>query len=119
MINKKKMLALTGVFLPYNTTISILSYKHLRTLDYDIDVLAMKTDDDLGLKENFENDPMHKKFNILTTGNFYKSAFLNFKNCNPFAVIYNILKYSIHAKKISVQKKYDIIYSSSLPNFLI
>ena len=113
---KKKLLALPGVFLPYNETIAILSYKHLRTLDYDIDVVAMHTPDDEGLLENLSYDPMYKKFNVMYAGD-YKYALFTGKNKSVLRVYNNIKRYINCSVEQSNNKYYDVLYSSSLPNF--
>ena len=115
-INIKSLLALPGVFLPYNETIAILSYKHLRTLDYDIDVLAMNTDNDESILENLLYDQMFRKFNIFYTG-AYNVAIISRENLNLVKLIFNLLKYIKKSVKMSEQKNYSVVYSSSLPNF--
>lgn len=112
----KSLLALPGVFLPYNETIAILSYKHLRTLDCDMDVLAMNTDNDDSILDNLAQDQMYKKFNISYAGD-YKYALISGTNQNVRKVVKNVREYIKQSVKLSKQKHYDILYSSSLPNF--
>lgn len=112
----KKMLALPGVFLPHNSTIAILSYKLLRKLDYDIDVLAMHTEDDDGLKEELENDGCYQKFSVSYTGE-YRYALFERNNKRILKLIFNNSRYIRHATKQSLQQKYDVVFSLSLPNF--
>ena len=112
----KRLLALPGVFLPYNDTITILSYKHLRTLDYDMDVLAMHTKNDDSMFEDLTQDSMYKKFSISYAGE-YEYALITGTNHNLRKVYKNIKKYVRQAVTLSNIKNYDVLYSSSLPNF--
>ena len=63
-MENKKMLVIPGGFLPYNDTVTLLTYKRLRDLDYDMDVLALKGKADEGIKKELDKDINYKKFNI-------------------------------------------------------
>ena len=63
-MENKKMLVIPGGFLPYNDTVTLLTYKRLRGLDYDMDVLALKGKTDEGIKKELDKDINYKKFNI-------------------------------------------------------
>ncbi|MDW7657499.1 MAG: hypothetical protein SCM11_10045 [Bacillota bacterium] len=112
----KSLLALPGVFLPFNETIAILSYKHLRTLDCQIDVLAMKTPDDASLRANLAQDPCAAKFKVTYAGD-YRYALFTKKNMNVLRLLWQIRRYIRQAVHMAGQKNYAVIYSSSLPNF--
>ena len=53
------MFVVPGPFVPYNDTITLLTYKRLRNLDLDMDVFAFKGKEDQGLLK--ELDEMKKK----------------------------------------------------------
>ncbi len=112
----KNMLALPGIFLPNNSTIAILSYKLLRMLDYDIDVLAMATEDDDSLKENIQSDPLYRKFTINLAGE-YRYAIFERSNRNILKLALNKRKYYKQAVKSLKDKNYGVVFSLSVPNF--
>ena len=60
----KKMLVIPGGFVPYNDTVTLLSYKHLRNLDCEMDVIALNGQVDEGIKQSLNQDINYKKFNI-------------------------------------------------------
>ena len=58
------MLVIPGGFVPYNDTVTLLTYKRLRNLDLDKDVLAFKGREDQGIVKELKKDDNFKKFNI-------------------------------------------------------
>lgn len=61
------MFVVPGPFVPYNDTITLLTYKRLRNLDLDMDVFAFKGKEDKGLFQELEKDENFKKFHITYT----------------------------------------------------
>ena len=70
MINK--ILAITGAFLPYNDTVTLLAYKHLRRTSFDVDVVALKAKEDELIKKDYLNDINSKRFNIIYSKDYDK-----------------------------------------------
>ena len=64
---KDKMFVVTGSFVPYNDTVTLLSYKRLRNLDLDMDVFCLRGKEDQGLISELSKDECFKKFNIKYT----------------------------------------------------
>lgn len=58
------MLVIPGGFVPFNDTVTLISYKHLRNLDCIMDVIALKGKNDEGLEKEIKKDENWKKFNI-------------------------------------------------------
>ena len=113
---KNKILAITGSFLPYNDTVTLLAYKHLRKTNLDVDVIALKTKDDNIIKQDYFNDINSKRFNIIYSKDYDKTV-CSMGNKNVILGIYNIICYTIKAIKLYKTHKYKYIYTSSLPGF--
>ena len=64
---KDRMFVIPGTFVPYNDTVTILSYKRLRGLDLDMDVFAFHGSEDPSLKKELEKDEAFRKFHITYT----------------------------------------------------
>ena len=64
---RDKMFVVPGPFVPYNDTITLLTYKRLRNLDLDMDVFAFRGKEDAGLFKELEKDENFKKFHISYT----------------------------------------------------
>ena len=56
MMKKNKMLVIPGGFVPYNDTVTLICYKHLRNLDCMMDVVALKGKEDHSLTKELEKD---------------------------------------------------------------
>ena len=61
------MFVIPGSFVPFNDTVTLLSYKRLRNLDLDMDVFCFKGKEDESLLEELKNDRNFKKFHIRYT----------------------------------------------------
>ncbi len=61
------MFVVPGSFVPFNDTVTLLTYKRLRNLDLDMDVFAFKGKEDPGLLEELAKDENFRKFNIRYT----------------------------------------------------
>lgn len=112
----KKMLVIPGGFVPSNDTVTLLSYKHLRNLDCDMDVIALKGVEDEGIKQSLKEDKNFKKFNIEYFGN-YDDTVATYEKKNVVTSFFNLIKYCLHARKKAKENKYDIVYTSSIPAF--
>jgi len=112
----KRLLAITGSFVPYNDTVTLLSYKHLRLLDYQIDVLALKGDDDLSIQRQLDKDPNYTKFNVEYVTD-YDKAIANMKNKNVIGGLFNMAKYVKACITKYNEHKHEVVYSSSIPAF--
>jgi len=113
----KKILALPGVFLPHNETITLIVYKHLRNLNAYIDVLTYSAEADESLIKQLEKDEKYKKFNINTINFDWKDLFIKKGNKNVVKIFSNFFRYRKEALKMIRKKDYDIIYSSSVPSY--
>ncbi|MEA5017324.1 MAG: hypothetical protein VB009_01235 [Erysipelotrichaceae bacterium] len=115
-ITNKKLLAFTGAFVPFNDTVTLMSYKHLRVLDHQVDVVALHGKEDDSIVEELKNDPYYQKFNILYVASYDKTI-TGLSNKNVVMGIYNIIKYIKGCLKQFDKENYNIIYSSSIPSF--
>ena len=64
---KDRMFVVPGSFVPYNDTVTLLSYKRLRDLDLDMDVFCFKGKEDKSLLEELNRDSKYSKFNFIYT----------------------------------------------------
>ncbi|MDD4643370.1 MAG: hypothetical protein PHG99_07735, partial [Erysipelotrichaceae bacterium] len=109
-------LAITGGFVPFNDTVTLLSYKHLRPLNYQIDVVALAAKADESIISELQNDPAFKKFNVEYVSEYDKTV-ASLDNKNVFKAVYNIYRYIKSCVKKAADNDYKIVYSSSLPAF--
>ena len=112
----KKILVIPGGFVPYNDTVTLLSYKHLRSLDAEMDVIALKGKEDEGLAQSLKEDENFKKFNIEYFG-YYDDTVATYERKNVVSCFFNFIKYCFYAKNKAKEKKYDVVYTSSIPSF--
>lgn len=113
---KSKVLVIPGAFVPHNDTVTLLSYKHLRNINADFDVVALKGTEDKGLKTSIENDNKMSKFTIEYVCN-YDDAVATFQRKNVLSGIFNIIKYCKYAKNKAKKNNYSVVYTSSIPAF--
>lgn len=109
-----KMLVIPGGFVPYNDTVTLLTYKRLRLLDYKFDVLAFKGKEDEGIKKELEKDINYKKFNIEYLCDYDDAICINHPLRLPLGLI-NMKRYVDRALKKFEEGNYDVIYTSSIP----
>ena len=108
------MLVIPGGFLPYNDTVTLLTYKRLRDLDYDFDVIAFKGPKDLGIAKELEKDENFKKFNIEYLCNYDDAIAIKKPYKLPLSII-NMARYiKLGLAKVK-ENEYDCIYTSSVP----
>lgn len=111
---KKRMLLIPGAFVPTNDTVTLLTYKRLKHLNLDIDVLALKGKEDAGLKEELLKDNDFVKFDIETCLDYGNTICISHPLRLPVGLI-NMYRYINKAYKKFTSKKYDYIYTSSVP----
>lgn len=111
-----KVLVIPGAFVPTNDTVTLLCYKHLRLLDHQYDVLALKDKFDKSLIKQLENDDNFAKFNLEYCGN-YSDIVMNMQNKNIFKGIFNMFLYLKTCFKKAKENQYAILYTSSIPCF--
>lgn len=113
-MNKKNILVIPGAFVPYNDTVTLLTYKRLRTLDANLDVFALKGKVDKGIKEELDKDINFKKFNIEYFAEYNNTITIAQPYKLPLGLI-NMFRYVRKSIKKSKDKNYDEVYTSSVP----
>ena len=111
---KNKMFVIPGPFVPYNDTVTLLTYKRLRNLDLDMDVFAFKGESDPGLVDELKHDENFSKFSIKHTTNVNWAIPRN----NPFRLpisIFLMLKYIYDALIEFEKSTYHYLFSSIVP----
>lgn len=111
---KDKMFVVPGSFVPYNDTVTLLSYKRLRNLDLDMDVFCLKGKEDQGLINELSKDECFKKFNIKYTTDINWVVPRN----NPLRLPISILlmnKYINDSLKEFEKGSYKYLYTSIVP----
>lgn len=111
---KDKMFAVPGGFLPYNDTVTLLTYKRLRSLDLDIDVFALKGKADEGILKQIKNDKKYQNFNIKYTSNIDSTVPRNHPLRLPLSFIL-MAKYVVDSCKEFRKKNYKYLYTSIVP----
>lgn len=109
-----KMLVIPGGFVPYNDTVTLLTYKRLRDLDVDMDVLAFKGKEDQGILKELAKDDKFKKFNIKYLCEYDNAIAISHPLRLPLSLI-NMFRYVHWTYKEFKKGDYDIIYTSSVP----
>ena len=110
----KKMLVIPGGFLPYNDTVTLLTYKRLRDLDYEFDVIAFKGKTDIGIEQELKSDQNYKKFNIDYLCDYDNAIAIKQPYKLPLSLI-NMARYIRMGLKKVKMNHYDCIYTSSIP----
>lgn len=114
---KKSLLALTGVFMPHNETITQITYKHLCNLDYDIDVVAFSSEKDQSMENILLKDKNYKKFNFNYLKEDWKNVYVSKTNFNIFKILRNIRLFYKKSLGMIKNKEYEVLYSNSVPNY--
>ena len=115
-MTKERVLVIPGGFLPYNDTVTLLTYKHLRNIDAEFDVIALKGPDDEGLKKLIEADPAYRKFHVQYVCD-YGQAVPTYEKKNVLSGIHYYHEYCRAAKKKALEYPYKVVYTSSVPAF--
>ncbi|MFI3283600.1 MAG: glycosyltransferase [Erysipelotrichaceae bacterium] len=113
---KNKILAITGAFLPYNDTVTLLAYKHLRRTGLEADVIALSANEDRNILNDFENDPYRNKVKIIYS-KAYHDTIAGMQNKNVFKGMMNVFLYCKDACKRYKEVNYQYVYTSSIPCF--
>ena len=111
---KDKMFIVPGTFVPYNDTVTLLSYKRLRNLDLDMDVFCFKGKEDKGLLNELNNDECFKKFNIKYTDDLDWAIARNHPLRLPISLIL-MNKYVEDSLKEFEKKNYKYLFTSIAP----
>ena len=111
---KDKMFIVPGTFVPYNDTVTLLSYKRLRNLDLDMDVFCFKGKEDKGLLKELNNDECFKKFNIKYTNDLDWAIARNHPLRLPISLIL-MNKYIEDSLKEFEKKDYKYLFTSIAP----
>ena len=111
---KDKMFIVPGTFVPYNDTVTLLSYKRLRNLDLDMDVFCFKGKEDKGLINELNNDECFKKFNIKYTNDLDWAIARNHPLRLPMSLIL-MNKYIEDSLKEFEKKDYKYLFTSIAP----
>ncbi len=113
---KKKVLVVPGAFVPYNDTVTLISYKHLRNLNADIDVLALRGKEDETIMECLKKDSSYSKFHIEYFCD-YDDAVATFERKNVISAWINFHRYAKAAVKKARSGEYAVVYTNSVPVF--
>ena len=108
------MFIVPGTFVPYNDTVTLLSYKRLRNLDLDMDVFCFKGKEDKGLISELNNDECFKKFNIKYTNDLDWAIARNHPLRLPASLIL-MNKYIEDSLKEFEKKDYKYLFTSIAP----
>lgn len=108
-----RCLVVPGPFLPYNDTITQLTYKHLRLLDMEYDVYSLGgLPQEEDFKQLLSQDPNYQKFHIEELDKYHNILF-SIKNINLFKGLHHMKQYVD-----SCVSKYDgqeYLYTNSFP----
>ena len=108
------MFVVPGSFVPYNDTVTLLTYKRLRNVDLDMDVFCFKGKIDESLLKVLEKDEQFKKFHLIYTSDLDWSIPRN----HPFRLpvsLYFMNRYVSDALKVFEKKQYRYLFSSIVP----
>ena len=108
------MFVVPGPFVPYNDTITLLTYKRLRNLDLDMDVFAFRGKEDKGLFQELEKDENFKKFHITYTSEVDHAIARNHPWRLPESLIL-MYKYIQDSVKEFEKGNYKYLFTSIVP----
>ena len=108
------MFVIPGSFVPYNDTVTILSYKRLRNLDLDIDVFCFKGKEDPSLVKELSNDEEFSKFHIRYTSDLDWAIPRNYPLRLPIS-LFLMRKYISDSLKEFEKDHYEYLFSSIAP----
>lgn len=111
-----KCYAITGPFVPANEPMTLLSYKYLRCLNIECNVIALKMKTDASLQKKLQLDNRFQRFNIKYVGK-YQDALFSIENVNLIKALYNVNKYLKKAINY-YSNDYDIVFTSSFPAYV-
>ena len=108
------MFVVPGSFVPYNDTVTLLSYKRLRNVDMDMDVFCFKGKEDPSLLKELKADETFKKFHIRYTSDLDWAIPRNYPLRLPFGLIL-MNKYVSDALKEFEKGDYEYLFTSIVP----
>lgn len=108
------MFVVPGSFVPFNDTVTLLTYKRLRNLDLEMDVFAFRGKEDPGLKEELAKDPNFNKFNIKYTTDL-DWAIPRYHPLRLPAGLFLMNRYVRDALKEFEKKDYKYLFTSIVP----
>lgn len=111
---KDRMFVVPGSFVPFNDTVTLLTYKRLRNLDLDMDVFCFDGKVDNSLKEEIEKDENFKKFHIRKTTDYDWAIARNHPLRLPISLIM-MNKYVHDSLKEFEKKDYKYLFTSIVP----
>lgn len=111
---RDRMFVVPGPFVPYNDTITLLTYKRLRNLDLDMDVFAFKGKEDQGLLKELEKDENFKKFHIKYTSDVDHAIARNHPWRLPESLIL-MYKYIQNSVREFEKGNYKYLFTSIVP----
>ncbi len=109
----KRCLVIPATFFPYNDTNSQIVYKHLRLLDMEYDVCALRTyPEEEELMKRLEEDENYRKFHV-TWADEYNNVWFNIKNVNLFKGLKHMKQYVDQA--VQMYDGQDYVYTMTWP----
>ncbi|MCR5449640.1 MAG: hypothetical protein K6F23_09600 [Solobacterium sp.] len=109
----KRCLVIPATFFPYNDTNSQIVYKHLRLLDMQYDVCALRNyPEEKQLEERLSEDPNYKKFKV-TWADEYNNVWFNIRNVDLFKGLRHMKRYIESA--VQMYDGQDYVYTMTWP----
>ena len=109
----KRCLVIPATFFPYNDTNSQIVYKHLRLLDMEYDVCALRNyPEEKQLQDDLDRDPNYAKFHV-TWADEYNNVWFNIKNVNLIKALRHMKKYVESA--VQMYDGQDYVYTMTWP----
>ena len=108
------MFVVPGSFVPYNDTVTLLTYKRLRNVDLDMDVFCFKGKTDESLLKVLEKDEQYRKFHMIYTSDLDWSVPRNYPLRLPVS-LFLMNRYVRDAVKVFEKKQYRYLFSSIVP----
>ena len=108
------MFVIPGSFVPYNDTVTLLTYKRLRNLDLDMDVFCFRGKADESIEAELKNDPAFQKFHITYSSDLDWAIARNHPLRLPVSLVL-MQKYIRDSVKEFEKKDYKYLYTSIVP----
>ena len=108
------MFVIPGSFVPYNDTVTLLTYKRLRNLDLDMDVFCFRGKTDASIEAELKNDPAFQKFHIAYSSDLDWAIARNHPLRLPVSLVL-MQKYIRDSVKEFEKKDYKYLYTSIVP----
>ncbi len=108
------MFVIPGSFVPYNDTVTLLTYKRLRNLDLDMDVFCFRGKADASIETELKNDPAFQKFHIAYSSDLDWAIARNHPLRLPVSLVL-MQKYIRDSVKEFEKKDYKYLYTSIVP----